>query len=200
MPFSLSCLIACLDTSLTLSDNAKAPANLPSTIVKTTVIAPQTQVTLGEKVVISGTVTDQTPASKDTPAIADEYMGRWMEYLHMQKSIPINAMGVEVTLEVVDANGNYRSIGTATSNIAGKYSLVWEPDIPGEYTIIATFAGSNSYGSSFDYTTIFVEEAPQATPPPEQTPAPPTETYIAGSTIAILAGIAVAIFLILRKK
>jgi outer membrane protein assembly factor BamB len=42
--------------------------------------------------------------------------------------------------------------------------------------------------------------APTPTPTPEPTPAPMTDTYILGSTIAILAGLAIAVFLILRKK
>jgi WD40 repeat protein len=167
---------------------------------KTTVAAPKVEIMQGQKIVIEGTVTDQTPASKDTPAISDEDMGDWMEYLHMNKPIPVEASGVDITLDVIDANGNYRNIGTATSDMSGMYGLVWEPDIPGEYTIIATFAGSNSYGSSFAETIVYVEEAPQASPPPESTPAPATDTYIAGSTVAILAGIAVAVILILRKK
>ena len=167
---------------------------------KTTVTAPKTEVMQGEKIVIEGTVTDQTPSSKDTAAISDESMAGWMEYLHMQKPIPTDATGVEVTLDVIDANGNYRNIGTATSDISSVYSLVWEPDISGKYTIVATFAGSESYASSFAETSFYVEEAPTPTPPPDATPGPQTETFIAGSTIAILAGIAIAIFLILRKK
>jgi hypothetical protein len=166
----------------------------------TTVTAPQVQVTLGETVVITGTVTDQTPAQKDTACISDEHMGHWMEYLHQQKQFPSEATGVPITIDVMDANGNYYNIGTATSDTAGKYSLVWEPEISGEFAIFATFAGSNSYGSSYDTTTMFVAEPPEATPAPTPTPAPMTDTYIAGSTVAILAGLAIAVFLLLRKK
>jgi hypothetical protein len=154
----------------------------------------------GESLVIEGTVLDQSAGQPDTPCMSDGDMSAWMEYLHMQKPAPMNAKGVDVSLDVVDANGNFRNIGTTTSDMSGVYSLVWKPDIPGKYTVIATFAGSESYGSSFAQTSFYVEEAPQPTPPPEQTPAPPTETYIAGSTIAIIAAIAVVAFLILRKK
>ena len=155
---------------------------------------------MGESVVITGTVTDQTPAQKDTAAISDESMGLWMEYLHQQKEFPTSATGVELMIDVVDANGNFRNIGTVTSDTAGKYSLVWQPDIPGEYTVLATFAGSNSYGSSFDTTTMFVAEPLVPEPTPTPTPAPMTDTYIAGSSIAIIAAIAVVAFLLLRKK
>ena len=185
-------------TAINLNDNqlytfGKGPS-------KTTVTAPKTEIIRGEKMVIEGTVTDQTPSSKDTPAISDESMGDWMAYLHLQKTIPSDATGVEVTLDVIDANGNYRNIGAATSDMSGVYSLVWEPDIQGKYTIVATFAGSESYASSFAETSFYVEEAPQPTQPPEATPGPMTDTYLTGSTIAILAGIAIAVFLLLRKK
>lgn len=166
----------------------------------TTVVAPQTQVTLGESVVITGTVTDQTPAQKDTAAISDASMGVWMEYLHQQKEFPTTATGVELMIDVVDSNGNFRNIGTVTSDTAGKYSLVWQPDISGEYSVIATFAGSNSYGSSYDQTTMFVVEPPEPEPTATPTPPPMTDTYIAGSSIAIIAAIAVVAFLLLRKK
>jgi len=166
----------------------------------TTVSAPKVEIMQGQKIVIEGTVTDQTPTSKDTPAISDDDMGAWMAYTHMNKPMPTDAIGVDVTLDVVDANGNFRNIGTATSDLSGVYSLVWEPDIPGKYTVIATFAGSGSYDSSFAQTSIYVEEAPEATPPPEASPAPMTDTYLAGSTVAIIAAIGIAVFLLLRKK
>ena len=177
---------------------------------KSTVDAPNVGVPEGSSILIRGTVTDVSPGVKQSgvverfpnglPAVSDEYMKEWMEYVYMQKPIPTNAIGVDVSLDVIDANGNFRNIGTTTSDISGVYSYAWKPDIPGQYTLIATFAGSESYRSSFAQTAFIVEEAPQPTPPPEPTPAPPTETYIAGSTIAILAGIAIAVFLILRKK
>jgi hypothetical protein len=166
----------------------------------TTVSAPQVQVTQGEAVVITGTVTDQTPQQAGTPAISDDSMGLWMEYLHMQKTAPMDATGVPVTIDVIDSNGNYYTIGTPTSDANGKYSLVWTPEISGEFYILASFAGSNSYGSSYDTTTMFVAEPPEATPPPEPTPAPMTDTYIAGSSIAIIAAIVIIGLLILRKK
>ena len=167
---------------------------------KTTVSAPQTQVTFGENVVIQGTVTDQTPVSKDTPAISDESMGLWMEYLHQQKEFPTSATGVEVMIDVVDSNGNYRNIGTTTSTTSGFFDLEWTPDIPGKFQIIATFAGSNSYGSSWAETSMTVVEPPPPEATPTPTPAPMTDTYIAGSSIAIIAAIAVVAFLLLRKK
>jgi outer membrane protein assembly factor BamB len=169
----------------------------------TTVTAPKTEVMLGEKIVIEGTVTDQSAGAMGTPAISDEDMGDWMEYLYMQKSFPTNAKGVDVSIDVIDANGNFRNIGTATSDTAGVYSFVWEPDIYGQYTVIATFPGSESYASSYASTALYVEEAPQATPPPDPTPAPMTDTYVLGMTGAIFAAVIViglVLIILVRKK
>ena len=154
----------------------------------------------GSTVLIEGTVLDQSPGQPGTACISDESMSGWMEYLHMQKPIPTDVKGVTISLDVIDPNGNYVYIGEATSDRSGAYGMAYTPDVPGLYQVIATFAGSESYGSSFAETFINVEEALQPTQPPEQTPAPPTETYIAGSTIAIIAAIAVVAILLLRKK
>ena len=75
-------------------------------------------------------------------------MTPWMEYLYMQKPVPTDATGVEVTLDVLDSNGNYRNIGTATSDANGFYNFAWMPNIPGKYTLYATFDGSGSYWAS----------------------------------------------------
>jgi hypothetical protein len=94
-------------------------------------------------------------------------MANWMEYLYMQQPMPTNTKGVTVTLDIFDANGNYRNIGSATTDISGTFSYAWKPDIAGKYTLIATFAGSNSYASSYAQSAFQVDEAPQATPTPE---------------------------------
>ena len=83
---------------------------------------------------------------KGTPAISDEDMSRWMEYKFMQQIYPADAKGVQVNLATIDPNGNYISIGTTTSDINGNYGLLFTPEIPGTYQIIATFDGSKSYG------------------------------------------------------
>ena len=63
----------------------------------------------------------------------------------------------------LDSNGNYRTIGTATTDASGTYSLTWTPDIPGNYTVIATFAGTNGYWPSSAETAFNVMQAPAAT-------------------------------------
>jgi hypothetical protein len=45
----------------------------------TTVNAPKTSVTLGDTVVIDGTVTDQSPGQPDTACVSDSSMSGWME-------------------------------------------------------------------------------------------------------------------------
>jgi len=190
---------------------------------KTTVSAPQTVASLGNSVMITGTVTDQTEQFKDTPAIADESMSKWMEYMAMQKVIPGDAKGVEVTLTAIAPNGQSENIGQATSDLAGNYGLMWQPTQQGTYQIIATFAGSESYGSSFGTTYLGVGAAQTAptqtpvpstpaptTPPPTQTATPtaapnvgqPSNTalYVGISAVVIIiAVVAVALFLRRRK-
>jgi outer membrane protein assembly factor BamB len=174
----------------------------------TTVEAPTTAITQGSSVVIRGTVTDQSPGAKElsqlrgfsVAAIADADMQAWMEYLYMQQAMPTNAKGVEVTLDTIDPNGNFVHIGTVTSDLTGAYGYMFTPEVPGKYTIIATFAGSESYGSSYAETAIGVTEAPSASPTPPPLTLPPTEMYIAGATIAIIIAIAIVGILLFRKR
>ncbi|MCW4045828.1 MAG: PQQ-binding-like beta-propeller repeat protein, partial [Candidatus Bathyarchaeota archaeon] len=114
----------------------------------TTVSAPQTFITQGQSVMITGTVTDQSPSGrhnaagsldftlKGTPAISDEDMEAWMEYLFQQRPIPANAKGVDVTLDTIDPNGNFIHIGTVTSDVTGTYGCLFTPEVPGTYKII----------------------------------------------------------------
>ena len=161
---------------------------------ETTVEAPQTVVSKGTGVMITGTVTDQSVGAKDTPAISDESMQSWMEYLYMQKVLPTDATGVTVSLTAVSPNGETTDIGTTTTNIAGSYGIMWTPQEEGQYLIKATFAGTNSYGSSYDMTYLGVgpEEAQPttstATPTPTET-STPTITPTTSSTASPSAGV-----------
>lgn len=128
----------------------------------TTVSAPDVVVPLGSSIMITGTVTDQTPSSKDTPAISDEWMSAWMEYLYMQKPFPEDATGVEVIIEVTDSNNNSYIIGTPTSDNTGAYGLMYTPTIAGNFTVTAYFVGTNSYGMSMAKTYFSISEEGQA--------------------------------------
>jgi len=166
----------------------------------TTVSAPKTSITLGQSVVVEGTVNDQSMGALDTAAISDEDMGEWMAYMYQQQGIPAEVKGVTVSVDTIDPNGNFVNIGTATSEMSGVFAFVYTPQIPGLHKIIATFAGSESYGSSYAETFMNVDPAPQPTAVPDPTPAPMTDTYVVGTGIAVIAAIAVAVLLILRKK
>ena len=178
----------------------------------TTVEAPLTAITAGDTAVIRGTVMDIAAGTKQdeqaarfpngVPAISDESMSAWMEYVYMQKPRPANATGVTVTLDALDPNGNFIHIGTATSDTSSLFSYAWTPpDVPGKYTVIATFAGSESYWPSYAETAMYVSEAPPSpSPTPAAVPLPPYEMYTIGTGIAIIIAIAIAVVLILRKK
>jgi outer membrane protein assembly factor BamB len=119
--------------------------------------------TQGSTVLIEGKVTDQTAVSKDTPAISDSDMGRWMEYLHMQKPIPEDATGVTVWITAIDPNKNFQNLGTATCDNAGNFALPWTPPVEGTYRIKAAFKGTQSYGES--YATTYITVGPKAAAP-----------------------------------
>ena len=87
----------------------------------------------------------------------------------MQKGRPTNTTGVPVTLSVVDANRNYREIGTTTTT-DGFFSFNWKPDIEGQYTVYASFGGSESYWPSHAVTAFSVDPA-APTPAPTAAPA-----------------------------
>jgi len=194
----------------------------------TTVSAPQTSPPLGENVTIVGTVTDNdntgrlnTNAAgtvgwgwatsgvsgdydwvlKGTPAISDADQEAWMDYMFHQRPFPSNAKGVPVTLDAIDPNGNYVHIGDVTSDNTGHFGFSWLPDVPGVYQVIATFAGSAAYGSSFSDTYMTVGPAPTViTPTTQVVQLPPYDLYIIGATVAMLIAIALVGLLILRKK
>ncbi|XHH08032.1 MAG: PQQ-binding-like beta-propeller repeat protein [Candidatus Bathyarchaeia archaeon] len=173
----------------------------------TTIESPSTAISLGASVVLKGTVLDQSSAQAGTACVSEESMTVWMEYLHMQKSVPANVTGVTVSLDTVDPNGNYIHIGDVTTDgYSGTFGYTWEPEIPGQYTVTATFMGDNSYGSSFATSYVSVIEAPEAT----QTATPinfnmdtinnNTTMSIAAVGIVIIIAIAIVGLLILKKK
>jgi hypothetical protein len=134
------------------------------------------------------------------PAVSDASMGDWMEYVYMQKPRPTNATGVTVSIDAVDPNNNFIHIGTVTSDTNGLFSYAWKtPDIPGKYTIIATFTGSEGYWPSYAETAMYVEEAPAATPTPAQPqPAPDPTLTIIGTGIAIIIAVAIVGIMLAR--
>ena len=166
-------------------------------------------ITHGDQVIVKGTVMDISAGTKQdeqaarfpsgVPAVSEESQSAWMEYVYMQQPRPA-ATGVEVTLTVVDPNNNIYDIGTVTSDTTGTFKLLWQPEVPGEYTVIAQFSGSESYWPSYAETFLFVKEAPETPPTPQPTQLPPFDMYILYATIAIIAAIVVATLLLRRKS
>jgi hypothetical protein len=178
-----------------------------------TVTAPDIGVTTATPITIRGTVMDvsagveQSEVAKNfpngLPCMSDESQSHWMEYVYQNQPLPTDATGVVVTLSVEDANGNIYEIGTATTDTTGTFGFTWTPDIPGDYKVIATFAGSNSYYDSSAATHFYASDAPQPTPAPTPEPGSMTDTYVLGfgigAIIAILA-IGLVIILMMRKR
>jgi outer membrane protein assembly factor BamB len=179
----------------------------------TTITASPKVTALGSSIVIEGTVMDVSPGTNNdelqlrfpngVPAMSDASQSDWMLYVYKQFERPMDATGVSVTIDVVDANGNYRNIGTTTSDSSGIFAFTWKPDIEGSYTVIATFAGSKAFYASYAQTTFAVDSA-APTPEPTDTPLQSTsDIYFAPAVAAIIAAIAIgfaATILILRKK
>jgi hypothetical protein len=165
----------------------------------------------GTKILVEGSVTDQSPGTKNAdriarfpngvPAVSEDSQEAWMEYVYMQQPRPTNATGVQVVLSVIDPNSNAYTVGTTTSDANGMYQMTFTPEVPGEYTLIATFQGSTSYYGSSAQTAFVVEEAPTPSPISEATKTlPPTEMYFVVSTIAIILAISIVGVLLLKKK
>jgi outer membrane protein assembly factor BamB len=178
-----------------------------------TVDAPKAAVSMGQSLVITGTVMDisagasQKEQSKrfpnGIPAVSEASMAKWMEYVYMQKARPMDTVGVPIVLSVVDANGNYRDIGTTTST-DGFFAFNWKPDIEGQYTVYASFAGSEGYYPSNAVTAFAVDPA-APTPAPTDAPAESmSDMYfvpaVAGVIVAILVVGVVLALLLLKKR
>ncbi len=179
---------------------------------QTTVSAPAVGVTTATPITISGRVTDIAEGSNrhdvaanfpnGLPCVSDESQSKWMEYVYQQQPIPMDTKGVSVTLSVIDANGNYRQIGT-TRTVDGSYGFTWTPDISGDFQVIASFDGSNSYYPSSASTYFHASDA--ATPAPTQAItgfATTTDlmTYMAIGVVAIIVAIAIVGLLIIKRK
>jgi outer membrane protein assembly factor BamB len=178
----------------------------------TTVSAPHIGLSLGTPLVISGSVTDLSSGTTQNEQAArfpngvacasDESMTDWMGYVYQQRPLPTDFTGVQVSLDVIDANGNYRNIGTASTDSTGTYRLTWTPDISGDYTVLATFTGTNGYWSSHAEDGFTVMEATTTTAP-TPTPVSIAEQYfvpaIAGLFVIIII-VMILVLMLFRKR
>ncbi|HJW66085.1 MAG TPA: Ig-like domain-containing protein, partial [Candidatus Bathyarchaeia archaeon] len=171
----------------------------------TTVSAPQPSITMGQSVLITGTVLDQSPAQPGTPCVSADSMATWMDYIQLQ--MPIDGLyhnatisGVPVTLTAIGSDGSVVDLGTVTTNgYYGTFSKAWTPPKQDTYTVTASFAGDDSYGSSGAATAVTVSPAPEPIQFPE---APTPQDYtltIIGTGIAIIIAIAIAVLILLRR-
>jgi len=179
----------------------------------TTVSAPSVGVTTSTPITISGTVMDVSPGTQQQlvasnypyglPCISDETQSLFMEAVYQQQPMYSNMTGVPVTISVIDSNNNLRDIGTTTSNVMGNFGFTWTPDISGNYQVIATFTGSNSYYPSSSSTFFFAGEtptqAPVVTPVSNAATTADLMTYLAAGVIAIIIAIAIVGLLLFRK-
>ncbi len=177
-----------------------------------TVTAPDVGVTTQTPITIRGTITDIAAGSKQEqtaanfpnglPCVSDASMNRWMEYVYMQQPKPTNTTGVPITISVIDANGNYRTIGSTVSDAMGTYAFNWTPDIAGAYTVYATFAGTEAYYPSSAATAFYAAE-PAATQTPAPTVTSMADQYfipaIAGLFVAIIICIAMVALVLMKK-
>jgi hypothetical protein len=178
----------------------------------TTVTAPDIAATFGTPIVIKGTVLDVAEGTKQdeqsarfpygVPAVSDKSMGAWMEYVYMQKPRPTDTEGVPVSIDVIDSNGNYRNIGETTSDANGAFVFTWTPDIEGTFTVIAKFAGSESYWPSHAESFFTVTKAPPTPSPYPTVTLPPLEMYILATGAAIIVAVVLvgAVLALMVKK
>ncbi|MCL2288187.1 MAG: PQQ-binding-like beta-propeller repeat protein, partial [Candidatus Bathyarchaeota archaeon] len=178
---------------------------------ETTISASQVPLTLGQKALITGTVLDLSPAQPGAPCVSKESVAAQMEQYHIGASVggvfsgvmmydgsygDVMMVGVPVSLDVLDPNGNHYNIGTVISDgYSGVFGYSdWVPKVAGQYTITATFMGDESYGSSFATTYLVVAEGAEGASSDN------TLLYaLIGATVAIIV-VMIACFIIFRKK
>jgi hypothetical protein len=193
----------------TINAIGKGPSEL-------TVSGPDASVALGNEVLVTGTVMDVSPGTKDieqtsrfpngVPAVRDAEMSQYMLYVYKDRPVPTTT-GVAVKIEAVDPNGNYQDLGTTTSDMYGNFGFAFEPETEGTYMIMATFAGSGAYYGAMSTTYTQVGAASPTTPiepdqPDPETPVAPlitTEIAIIAA-IVIAAIIGIAAFWALKRK
>ena len=178
----------------------------------TTLTAPDNGIAVGRSVMLRGTVMDVSPGTQSTetklrfpngvPAVADQSMSDWMMYVYSQHDMPDTLAGVQVKLEAVDPNGNYQILGTTTTDMYGVFGFMFEPELEGQYMILATFDGSNSYFGSETATYLAVDTAASPGISIEEEAGEQifsTELAVI-AIIAVVAIIGIVAYVILRKR
>ena len=157
-----------------------------------TLEAPKVATPEGTAVMITGTIIDQSAGSKGTPAISDEDMGEWMEYLYMQKPRPQDVKGVPVKLAYQLPDGTWKDIDQTISDMDGNFGYLWTPPGEGTYVVKAFFLGSESYASSEATTYVGIGTWPT----PDETDLTDLEDSVSNQTTYILVLVALVVIAI----
>jgi hypothetical protein len=131
-------------------------------------------------------------------------MQDWMGYVYQQKPMPTDFTGVTVSLYALDPNGNYITLGDATTDVYGTFHYTWTtPDVPGDYSIYASFGGTNGYWPSTATTAVNVGEAAPTTAPTQAPPASVVDQFFLPAVVAIIVAIVLVgavIMLMLNRR
>lgn len=121
---------------------------------------PQTEIAKGSMVTITGSIFDISAGTElneqasrfpnGVPAVSDESMSDWMEYVYMQQPRPEDITGVPVKLAYQLPDGTWKDIDQVTSDAYGNFGFSWAPPDEGTYLVKAFFLGSESYWGSSD--------------------------------------------------
>ncbi|MCW4053949.1 MAG: PQQ-binding-like beta-propeller repeat protein [Candidatus Bathyarchaeota archaeon] len=170
----------------------------------------------GESVMITGRVTDISAGTKQTeqaarfpngvPAVSDESMGQWMEYVYLQKPRPDDATGVPLKLAYLTSDGTWQDIDQVTSDDYGNFGFKWTPPDEGTYVVKAFFLGSESYWGSSDTTHVGVSSA-QVIPEPQEVDLTSLEEgqsnltmYVLVTLVIVIIALLIAIYSLLKKQ
>ncbi len=108
-------------------------------------------------------------------------------------------------LTAIADDGSVTDIGSVTTNgYYGTFGTSWTPPKEGEYTIMASFAGDDSYGSSSAATTFSVGPAPTVAPTVNPSIAAPVDymptlTGILAAVVVAIVVSVIALAVVLRK-
>jgi hypothetical protein len=180
---------------------------------KTTVEVSPSVVEAGQAALIEVMVTDESAATQNpeaigkypngVPAISDRDMSAFMEFLYMERDMPMNIIGVPVALQAVAPDGNVIDIATTIYTDAnGKLQLLWTPPTEGTYKILATLCTTDSFWPSWDEAGLGVvaahpsgpiEPEEPTTEEPTEPEQPTTEAPLITTEVAIIAAVVVIV-------
>ena len=180
---------------------------------QTTVTASPKVLEFGDSILIEGTINDISAGTQSdniaprfpngVAAVSDESMNYWMLYVYMQFQRPTDTTGVPIDLIVIDSNGNYQTVGTTTSDSNGAFSYLWTPEIPGKHTVIASFAGTNSYWGSSAQTAVGVTDQVKSTATPQDQASLSDQYFIpaiAGVIVLVIIVLALLVVMMMKKR